>query len=676
MGEKLTDSIDLTSAPRHSNLSNITLDEADELIGGIKKLFSDNDNVEKIRLMTLCPEAWGRQKIQEFFGATERQARNSIELRLTSGILSRPEYCLGNHPMDYETIDYVLNYFWSDTISRTSSNTKDCILMRNLDGSGDRKSTPVRYMMMTIGEAYEQFVIENPTIAISRSKFYSLRPKNVKKLCPHDVCVCIQHENISFLLQAWSTIVGSIVTHSTLITMMVCDEDDLSCISGDCSGCGNVSPSAVLTRSFNSNMDEVIEYMIWKCTDHKVDIHRVTSTIDELLIEIDDRWSSFLLYQYINHQQKLFIQQIKANPSAQTAIITMDFAENYSIPVQREAQSKHWNPVQVTIFTIHIKFKDGFCSAAIISNYMIHDTAFVYNAQQLIVDFIKNNMSSVKEIYYVTDNCSSHFKNNNSIFNLTWHQNDFGMKAYWIYTAASHGKSACDGIGATLKSTATRYLLSTGPSAAILSAYEFFQFCEKRFIHHQKEKSSSATSTISNLEQFRTCEVWYLDKQSIEDIYSKVLKKRWSRLHSAIPGLRQFHHFEPIKIGEVECKIVSNLSTSTSFKMLQFSKRKTITPIYSIHDLKAGDYGVVVYNDKWWLAKMNSFDKSLGKVEASVCTQAGPRIIFPSMMTPRIINPTDVICVLSSLPKITPRTISITISELDDIEKLYEDSHQ
>ncbi|CAF1206217.1 unnamed protein product, partial [Didymodactylos carnosus] len=165
-------------------------------------------------------------------------------------------------------------------------------------------------------------------------------------------------------------------------------------------------------------------------------------------------------------------------------------------------------------------------------------------------------------------------------------------------------------------------------------------------------------------------------KQSVEDIYSKVLKKRWSRLHTAIPGLRQFHHFEPITIGEVKCKIVSNLSTSTSFKMLQFSKRKTITPIYSIRDLKAGDYGVVVYNGKWWLAKINRFDKSLGSVEASICTQAGPRIIFPSMMTPRIINPTDVIFVLNSLPKTTPRTISITISQLNDIKTLYEDSHQ
>lgn len=151
--------------------------------------------------MTLCPETWGRKKIQDFFGATERQARSSIELRLTCGVLSRPEYCSGNQALDFDTIQCVLNYFWSDTVSRISSNSKDCILMPNLDGSGDRKPTPIRFMVMTIGEAYEQFIIDNPTIIISRSKFFSLRPKNVKKLCPHDVCVCMQHENMSFLLQ-------------------------------------------------------------------------------------------------------------------------------------------------------------------------------------------------------------------------------------------------------------------------------------------------------------------------------------------------------------------------------------------------------------------------------------------------------------------------------------------
>lgn len=222
---------------------------------------------------------------------------------------------------------------------------------------------------------------------------------------------------------------------------------------------------------------------------------------------MDDRWPAFLLHQYINHEQKKFIQQIKANANLETAIVTMDFAENYSIPIQRETQSKHWNSLQVTIFTIHMKFKDNFCNAAIISDYMVHDTAFVYSAQQLVVEFISKHNADIKEIHYVTDNCASHFKNNNSILNLTWHQNDFGMKGYWLFTAPSHGKSVCDGIGATLKSTTTRYLLSAGPSAAILSAYGFFQFCEKRFGRQQSRRSSSKNQTASNLEQSRSCEV-------------------------------------------------------------------------------------------------------------------------------------------------------------------------
>ncbi|CAF1402260.1 unnamed protein product, partial [Didymodactylos carnosus] len=43
VGEKLVDSMELTSTPYHPNLTDITLNEADDLVGGMKKLFLDND---------------------------------------------------------------------------------------------------------------------------------------------------------------------------------------------------------------------------------------------------------------------------------------------------------------------------------------------------------------------------------------------------------------------------------------------------------------------------------------------------------------------------------------------------------------------------------------------------------------------------------------------------------
>ena len=41
-----------------------------------------------------------------------------------------------------------------------------------------------------------------PNIELSRSKFFSLRPKWVRERTPQESCLCIHHENADLLLQA------------------------------------------------------------------------------------------------------------------------------------------------------------------------------------------------------------------------------------------------------------------------------------------------------------------------------------------------------------------------------------------------------------------------------------------------------------------------------------------
>jgi hypothetical protein len=79
----------------------------------------------------------------------------------------------------------------------------------------------------------------------------------------------------------------------------------------------------------------------------------------------------------------------------------MDFAENYTFVRQREVQAAHWNNQQATVFTIHIKIGQRHKNIVIISDYMHHDTAFVYCAQRLAVEFVKNHFPLVKKIIYL-----------------------------------------------------------------------------------------------------------------------------------------------------------------------------------------------------------------------------------------------------------------------------------
>jgi len=56
----------------------------------------------------------------------------------------------------------------------------------------------------------------------------------------------------------------------------------------------------------------------------------------------------------------------------------------------------------------------------------------------------------------MTDGAKQHFKNKYQIANLIHHKKDFNIEAEWHYSPTAHGKSAYDGIGATLKERHTK----------------------------------------------------------------------------------------------------------------------------------------------------------------------------------------------------------------------------
>ena len=92
---------------------------------------------------------------------------------------------------------------------------------------------------------------------------------------------------------------------------------------------------------------------------------------------------------------------------------------------------------------------------------------------------IKQIAPNVRVINYVTNGGPSHFKNRYNILNLSFHEIDFGVRAIWTFTATSHDKGPMDGLGAAVKSTATRYLMRHGPEEAFKSAKQFYEFSKK-----------------------------------------------------------------------------------------------------------------------------------------------------------------------------------------------------
>ncbi|CAF3402296.1 unnamed protein product [Rotaria socialis] len=477
----------------------LLVQESNDLLTGLKSLFNDSDCSEQVRLLTIAPEAWGREKLRKWFESTEHQARQSLILRQNEGVLAVPQYFSGNPSISNDTITTIIDFYREEGVSRTSPNSKDTIQI-------NRNTVPLRFMEMSVLDAFRLFDERFPNMA-ARTTFYSLRPRDVKILSPHDTCICIIHENMNLLIKvriyfylqhAWNNYRQNIQNKSSsmrsntfdlkdLTSQMVCQDDMEDCFIGECQQCSTKSIIDILTENMNVDLDENYSWTLWKKLNSKFDLQRMTGSIEALLAEIEEQWPLFMLHTFCNRKQRDYISDLRAQSTKTTFVVAqIDFSMNYTLIRQREVQQGFFSQSQVSLFTVHLTVGKEHFDMAIISNSMEHNVAFVYCAQQIIVDYVKKNIPLAKKIIYVSDGASSHFKNNANMLNLAYHKDDFNMDADWVFTATGHGKGPGDGIGAVLKSTARRITLSK--NILLSNPYDFFQFSKK----HQLETATAA----------------------------------------------------------------------------------------------------------------------------------------------------------------------------------------
>ena len=134
----------------------------------------------------------------------------------------------------------------------------------------------------------------------------------------------------------------------------------------------------------------------------------------------------------------------------------MDFNENFSFVLQDETQGYHWTHGCCTLHTVVLYVKDKnnvksetFC---FLSDDMEHDILMVYYNQKLMMEYLKANYPQVTNVEYFIDERAVQYKIWKIFFNLCHHKKDFGgIEAKWIFFAMSYAKSACDGVGTSVK---------------------------------------------------------------------------------------------------------------------------------------------------------------------------------------------------------------------------------
>ena len=138
-------------------------------------------------------------------------------------------------------------------------------------------------------------------------------------------------------------------------TMCTKQEDDdfhkLACIKGDCLNC----PTGLPALRDEVDLASDIQWSYWgksKDGDSKLAQQEVTTTVDELLTELEKDLQPFKLHLFAAHWQQRQFAKFAEQVTKESSMLVMDFSENFSCIMQRKPQSYHWVNKQITLFPV------------------------------------------------------------------------------------------------------------------------------------------------------------------------------------------------------------------------------------------------------------------------------------------------------------------------------------
>ena len=600
-----------------------------EIIRQLKEKFHTvPERSTKIQILTILPNSWSIERTQAEFGASNFMVRKAKQLVKDKGVLSSPDPQPG-HCLAKTTIDHVVAFYESDSSSRMMPGKKDFVSVK---GEHGRAHVQKRLILSNLKELYQDFKQKYPKERIGFSKFAELRLKHcilAGASGTHSVCVCTINQNVKLMINGMklheSTTRG-LTNYHTCLAKMMCNPPLPICYLGECDYCPGIEKlKETLVTLLDENLIDSITYKQWTAVDRST-LETMMKSSDEFVDSLCEKLEALRSHSFIATQQSQFYEECKASLKPGEVAVSADFSENYAFVLQDAAQGFHWNNSQCTIHPFVVYFKESLSishrSFVVISDCLQHDTIAVYLFQKRLVGFLKAMMGCIpRMIYYFSDGAASQYKNRKNFLNLCYHQDDFGIPAEWHFSATSHGKGACDGLGGTVKRLAARESLQRPYEEQIITPFQLYEW---------------ASQTIPSVTfAYCTTEEYQSEKAHLEIRFQK------SR---TIPGTRSLHSFVPVS---------NDTLTTKRYSLSSTSKDERVTKQEMDIDMEqVSGYVTCMHQNTWWLTCVLENDIDNAEVKLTFLHPHGPSRSFKYPATPDII----VLPTSNILTLVEPRT--------------------
>ncbi|GFN90054.1 Cc8l18.2-like protein [Plakobranchus ocellatus] len=348
-----------------------------------------------------------------------------------------------------------------------------------------------KFLERPISDLYQQFKREHPDCTASIKTFFRHRPDHIVscKKMPLLQSRCEVCLNPDFKVKALMKLCHQSLELRQLTEMSLCVRSDqqkyhkLSCLNRSCVNC---SPDAVRTFLHSLCDPGRSQPVTWQKWDYAptsggkkhLELLERQGTFETLVDELVEELKSLPIHQFAHHWQADQYKKLKACPPNGCAVVTLDFAQNYTCVSQDQPQSSYYGMRQVTVHpaVIHRPCPDD-CGGVItdnmvfLSNDLKHDAYFV---NEVIAEVTRHLIEqNISKAFVFSDGASSQYKAKLPFSLLTNQCASLELERH--YFGSRHGKSACDALGGVIKTAARQAV--TRRHIKIADAEDMYTFC-------------------------------------------------------------------------------------------------------------------------------------------------------------------------------------------------------
>ena len=186
----------------------------------------------------------------------------------------------------------------------------------------------------------------------------------------------------------------------------LCDAQYINCVQGKCENCGiNSVVWEQLQELIETEAD--ITFYKWVKNGKYPEKLSHTKNKEDMIVELKSQLIVYRVHQYNFVRQHKELDALKLNLPENTAVIQVDFAENYNNKQQHAAQSAYFGQQCFTLFTAVIWYtvgetliSDSFC---FVTDSLEHNKYVAYHMNTRLLSEVQQRIPDVEAVHFWSD---------------------------------------------------------------------------------------------------------------------------------------------------------------------------------------------------------------------------------------------------------------------------------